>query len=189
MSILIGVALVFIFRAIHRHYSRVDAAMALPDLDAPLPVVSRPQTVIVPVRGLNRPAVKALAYARSISDDVTAIHITDDLDTATGLRERWEHWAGGVPLLIIESPYRSFTEPLLNYIENLVDDDPETLVTVVLPEFVPRHWWQSLLHNQDALRLKAALLFRKDTVVIDVPEHLSDAPHRARTPVERAGVT
>ncbi len=176
MSILMGAALVLLFRAVHRHYLDVDERLDLPDLDQPLPVVTRPQSILVPVRTLNRAAVRALSYARSISSDVTALHVTDDVHDAqtAKLREQWEHWAGGVPLSIIESPYRSFTQPVLSYIDAIEDRDPETLVTVVLPEFVPRHWWQTVLHNQDALRLKAALLFRKDTVVIDVPQHYDD---------------
>ena len=176
MSVLIGALLVLFFQRVSRHYRDVDRNLELPDLDAPLPVVSRPQTVLVPVRSLNRAVVRALAYARSISNDVTALHITDDLDDAERLREQWDRWGAGVPLVIIESPYRSFIQPLLSYIDSIDDHDPETLVTVVLPEFVPNHWWQTPLHNQEAFRLKAALLFRRNTVVIDVPHHLSEEP-------------
>ncbi len=174
ISILMGMLLVLLFRACSRHYRRVDGLLELPEDDVPAALVTRPATLLVPVRALNRPAVRALSYARSISDNVTALHVTDDLATASALRARWERWGGGVQLVIIESPYRSFTQPLLSYIDRVEDRDPATLVTVVLPEFVPEHWWQSLLHNQDALRLKAALLGRKDTVVIDVPHHLTD---------------
>jgi amino acid transporter len=172
MSILMGVLLVFFFRAIKKHYETVDSNLELPSLDMPLPVVSRAQTVLVPVRSLNRASVRAIAYARSISDDVTALHVTDDLQEAERMREQWERWAGEVPLVIIESPYRSFIQPVLSYIDTIDDKDPESLITVVLPEFVPNHWWQTPLHNQEALRLKAALLFRRNTVVIDVPQHL-----------------
>ena len=175
ISILIGAALVLLFRAISAHYRSVDAELALPTLDEPLPIVSRPQTVLVPVRTLNKPVVRALAYARSISNNVTALHVTDDLEEAEHLREQWERWAGTIPLKVIESPFRSFTQPLLSYIDLLEDRDPETLITLVLPEFVPTHWWQTILHNQDALRLKAALLFRRDTVVVDVPQHAGSA--------------
>lgn len=172
MSIGIGIALFFLFRAVSRHYQRVDELMALPSLDAPLPLIQRSQTVLVPVRTLNRPVVRALAYARSISNDVTALHVTDDVRESQKLQEMWERWAGDVPLTVIESEFRSFTQPILSYIDLLEDRDPETVITVVLPEFVPNHWWQSILHNQEALRLKAQLLFRRDTVVIDVPQHM-----------------
>src|SRR5262249_25498117 len=152
--------------------SGVDRQLKLPTLDAPLPVVSRPQTVLVPVRSLDRAAVRALAYARSISNDVTALHVTDDLRSTATLREEWDRWAGNLPVLIAEPPSRSFLQPVLSYIDTIDDHEPDTLVTVVLPEFVPNHWWQTPLHNQEALRLKAALLFRRNTVVIDVPQHL-----------------
>jgi hypothetical protein len=75
----------------------------------------------------------------------------------------------GVPLVVLSSPYRSLLRPLLDYIDNLQERDDNHMVTVVLPEFVPRHWWQHVLHNQTALLIKAALLFRKNTVVADVP--------------------
>jgi len=143
-------------------------------LGQPLPVSTRPQTVLVPVRSLNRAVVRALSYARSITGDVTALHVTDSLEETDKLREQWDQWAGDVPLVVIESPYRSFTQPILSYIDAVEDHDPETLITVILPEFMPSHWWQAPLHNQDALRLKAALLFRKDTVVTDVPQHFDE---------------
>jgi amino acid transporter len=174
ISILMGCLLVLFFRAVSKHYRRVDRLLALADLDTPVTATSRPQTLLVPVRTLNRPAVRALRYARSVSEHVTALHVTDDLHEAEQFREMWDRWAGGVPLVIIESPYRSFTQPLLSYIDSIDDHDPQTMVTVVLPEFVPEHWWQAPLHNQDALRLKAALLGRKDTVVIDVPQHIDE---------------
>jgi hypothetical protein len=81
-------------------------------------------------------------------------------------------WGNGTKLVLLESPYRSFTEPLIAYIDALHRQDPEAYLTLVLPEFLPAHWWQHLLHNQTALRLKAALLFRRNTLVLDVPYHL-----------------
>jgi hypothetical protein len=189
MSILLVVILFAMFRAISRHYRTVDQQLALPDLDVPLPIVARSQAVLVPVRSLNKPVVRALAYARSISTNVTAVHITDELAAAERLLEQWERWAGDVPLVVIESPYRSFTLPFLNYIDMIEDEDPETVITVALPEFVPRHWWQSLLHNQDALRLKTALLFRPDTVVINVPQHAGPAAPKTQVTAGGDGVT
>lgn len=164
--------LVWMMRAISRHYQRVAEELKLPEPDVPLPLVTRPQIVIVPVPGLNRAVVRTLGYARSLSPNVTAVHVTDNLESAEQLREQWERWAPGIPLVIIESPYRSLTGPLLAYIDAIDRQDPDALITVVLPEFVPRHWWEHLLHNQSALRLKAALLFRPNTVVTDIPYHL-----------------
>jgi hypothetical protein len=118
--------------------------------------------------------VRTLGYARSLSPNVTAVHVTENLESAEKLREQWEQWSGGIPLVIIESPYRSFTGPLLAYIDSIDQKDSNALLTIVLPEFVPKHWWEQLLHNQSALQLKAALLFRPNTVVTDVPYHLHD---------------
>ena len=163
--------LVATLRAIHLHYLRVAEQLAL---DAPhtppLPTI-RP-LVIVPLPGLHQGVLPALTFARSISDHVTAVHVTDDLQEAERLKQRWEEWNPDVPLVIIESPYRSLLPPLLAYIEARRQDEPERLVTVVLAEFVPKHWWEWVLHNQTALRLKLALFFQPNTVVADVPYHL-----------------
>jgi amino acid transporter len=163
--------LVATLRAIHLHYLRVAEQLALDASHTPpLPTV-RP-LVIVPLPGLHQGVLPALTFARSISDHVTAVHVTDDLQEAERLKQRWEAWNPDVPLVIIESPYRSLLPPLLAYIEARRQDEPERLVTVVLAEFVPKHWWEWVLHNQTALRLKLALFFQPNTVVADVPYHL-----------------
>jgi amino acid transporter len=171
LSIVLTVLLVLMFQAIQRHYRHVAQELELPDLSQPLVTPAEPPTVVVPVMDLNVAAVEALSYARTISPNVTAIHVTDDLSAAEELRDRWQAWAGGVPLVIIDSPYRSFNGPLLRYLDEVQRRDPNARITVVLPEYVPKHLWEHLLHNQTALRLKAALLFRPHTVVIDVPHH------------------
>jgi hypothetical protein len=132
----------------------------------------RPQTVIVPVEGINRAVLKTIAYARTLSPNATAIHVTDERDEAEGMRGLWEQSVPDVPLIVVESPYRSLVEPLLAYIEALDRTQPNHMVTVVLPEFVPKHFWQRFLHNQLSLRLKRALVDRTNTVVVDVPYHL-----------------
>jgi hypothetical protein len=117
-----------------------------------------------------------LAYARSIARDpddiVNAVHITDDPAAVEKLRDQWEEWQCGVQLTIIESPYRSLVGPLLAYIDAMHTQFPNKTLTVILPEMVPAHWWEQVLHNQTALRLKAALLFRPGVVVANVPYHL-----------------
>jgi hypothetical protein len=173
MSVTLTVVLVVLFRRIRRHYDQVERELRLADLSRPLSVATEPPLVIVPVSDLNRATEGALSYALSLSPHVTAIHITDDLAAAESLRQRWEAWAGRVPLVIIESPYRSFIGPFLRYLDELQRRNPQARVTVVLPEYVPRRLWEHLLHGQTALRLKAALLFRPNTVVIDVPYLLS----------------
>ena len=164
--------IVWLLYSIHRHYSAVQDALVIEDLNEPLPV-PLPPIVIVPVARLDHATVRALAFARSISTHVKAVHLTTSEESAREFKQRWEHWAGKVPLDVIESPYRSLVQPLLRYIDAIdrTDDRP---ITIVLAEFVPRHWWELLLHSQTALRLKAALLFRPNTVVIDVPYHFDD---------------
>ena len=89
------------------------------------------------------------------------------------LKSEWSKWGDGVPLVVLQSPYRSLMEPLLDYIEQVDRESPDDYVTVVLPEFVPARWWHHLFHNQRALLIKGALLFRRNTVVTSVPFHLS----------------
>src|SRR5579859_4736 len=175
--------IVLLLRAIGRHYETVEREVQLTDdelrhLPPPAPVK---HTVLVPVGSINRPVVQTLAYARSLSTDVTAVHITDTLEDAERLRTRWEEWGSDVPLVIIDSPYRSFQGPLMAYID-LVSQQrgPSHIITVVLPEFVPEHWYEHLLHGQTALCLKASLLFRPNTVVADVPQHLGKRGGRGR---------
>jgi amino acid transporter len=132
----------------------------------------RPQTVIVPVDEINRAVLRTMAYARQLSSNATAIHVTDDREEAEALRQQWEESVPDVPLVIVESPYRSLIEPILAYVEGLDRTQPNHMVTVVLPEFVPKHFWQRFLHNQLPLRLKRALVNRPNTVVVEVPYHL-----------------
>ena len=128
--------------------------------------------VVVPIAKLDRSALLALAFARSISLDVTALHVTDDAVAGEHMRQRWAARDDGIPLVIIESPYRSLTPPFLAYLDERERQDPDRAITVVLAEFVPRRFWDYLLHDQTALRLKLRLFFRPNTVVVDVPYHL-----------------
>jgi amino acid transporter len=132
----------------------------------------RPQTVIVPVERIDRAVLRTIAYARTLSSNATAIHVTDEREEAEELRRLWDESVPDVPLIVVESPYRSLVEPLLAYLEALDRTQPNQMVTVVLPEFVPKHFWQRFLHNQLSLRLKKALLDRTNTVIVDVPYHL-----------------
>jgi len=133
----------------------------------------REQRVIVPVNGINRAVVQAVNFGRTMSPDIRAVYVTEDADAADALRERWERQVPGVPLVIVESPYRAVISPFLAYLDVLDLAWPpgkEAPITiVVLPEYVPRHWWDRLLYNQTAKRLKAAILGREHTVIADVP--------------------
>jgi amino acid transporter len=158
--------------AIHRHYQRVAEELVLDPKQVTLRRSGHKPIVIVPLPGLHLGVLPALEFAGVISDSVTAVHITDDLEAASRLRDQWEEWNQPVPLVIIESPYRSLIQPLIAYLEARQRNEPDRPLMVVLPEFVPKNWWEWLLHNQSALRLKAALFFHPNTVVADVPYHL-----------------
>src|SRR5204862_2847163 len=118
-------------------------------------------------------ARSALAYARSLSDNVTAVHIAEgeDPEEVGVFNSEWHKVMGDtdISLVVIESPFRSLIGPLLSYIDALDQQSPDDTITIVLPELIPAHAWEYLLHNQSALRLKAALLFRPNTVVANVP--------------------
>jgi hypothetical protein len=163
--------LVLMFTTIHRHYVSVARQLSLESLDDPLPPINH--TVIVPISGVHRGVVNALRYARSIApDNVTAVYVDSDEEASARLRERWDKLALGIKLVILPSPYRELTRPLLRYINRVERAHEEDIVTVVVPEFVPKKWWQHLLHNQSSLLLKGALLFNEGVIVTNVPYHL-----------------
>jgi len=139
-------------------------------------------TILVPVADLNRPAYHTLAYARSLTDRVTAVYIADNDEHKARMRQKWDAWGSDIPLVVLDSPYRAVVGPLMRYIEEVDALDPDDLLTIVLPEMVPEmvpdHWWDNAPHNQTALRLKAALLFRPNTVVTSVPYHMRGADKR-----------
>jgi len=109
-----------------------------------------------------------------LSGDVRAVHVSIDQETTEKVKARWEAWNPGVPLTVLASPFRSVTRPLLNYVDRVERKEHDDVVTIMVPEFVPRKWWHNLLHNQSALVLKAALRLRPHTVVVSVPFHLKD---------------
>jgi hypothetical protein len=161
--------LVALMWAIHVHYQRLERAIA--PRSAIVGAPARPPLVIVPVARLDQPSIDALAFARSISMDALAVHITNDASSAEVLREQWSRLGAGAELVIVESPYRALIGPLLRYLDAVQRQDPDRRLLVVLSEVVPRHWWDNLLHNQTALRLKLRLFFRPNTIVADVPYH------------------
>jgi amino acid transporter len=162
--------LVFMFRAIHKHYLGVAKQLSTEGLGDLRPLRN---TVIVPISGIHRGVVGALQYAKAIAPDrVQAVYVDFDEEATAKLREKWERWGAGVKLVVLPSPYRELTRPLLRYIARLERKHDNDMVTVVLPEFVPAKWWQHLLHNQSSLMLKGALLFKKGVIVTSVPYHL-----------------
>ena len=161
--------LVLMFRKIHRHYIEVAQQLSTEGLGQLRPFHHE---VIVPISGIHRGVIEALEYAKSIAPHhVTAVYVNLDDEAAQKLREKWQQWGSGVNLVVVASPYRSLARPLLNYVDR-VKRTTQGVVTIVLPEFVPAKWWQNLLHNQNTLFLKGALLFKKGVVVTNVPYHL-----------------
>jgi hypothetical protein len=125
--------------------------------------------VIIPIPNITRSVVRSVQFARALSDDVRAIHITIDSESTDDLRQDWEHMLPGVPLIVVETPYRSLVVPFLHYLDVMAPTPPDTVTVVVLPEYVPRHWWDRFLHNQKADRIRRALIGRHNTVVVEVP--------------------
>jgi amino acid transporter len=164
--------LVGIMSFIHRQYSAQEAELKVRD-DFVVPTPHREQRVVIPVNGINRAVVQAVVFGRTLASDVRAVFITEDPDAGDELRLRWERQVPNVPLVIVESPYRALIGPLTAYLDVLdlawPPDKEAPITIVVLPEFVARHWWDRLLYNQSAKRLKAALVGREHTVIADVP--------------------
>jgi amino acid transporter len=162
--------IVMVFQATRQHYDHVSSQLTLRGYT---PQRRIHNTVLMPIGGIQRAVVEALRYAETLSNDVRAIYVDVDPAATEQIRREWETWGGRVRLVVLPSPFRSMMEPLLEYIEQVERERPDDYVTVILPEFVPAKWWQQLLHNQRALLIKGALLFRPNTVVTSVPFHLS----------------
>jgi len=160
---------VLFFRLTRQHYDGVAAQLTLKGFARP---AQRRNTVLIPISGIQRAVVAALDYAQTLSRDVRALYVNIDPAATEQLRREWTAWGDGVPLVVLDSPYRSLMEPLLEYVEQVTAERPGDYVTVVLPEFVPAKWWHHLFHNQRALLIKGALLFKPNTVVTSVPFHL-----------------
>jgi amino acid transporter len=162
--------IIAVFKATRRHYDHVSSQLTLRNYT---PQARVHNTVLIPIGGMQRAVVEALRYAETLSDDVRAVYVDVDPTATDHIKRQWQVWGGRVKLIVLASPYRSVMEPLLEYIEQVENDREDDYVTVILPEFVPARWWQHLLHNQRALLIKGALLFRPNTVVTSVPFHLA----------------
>jgi amino acid transporter len=162
--------IVMVFRVTRQHYEHVASQLTLRGYT---PQTRVHNTVLMPIGGMQRAVVEALRYAETLSDDVRAIYVDIDPAATRQIQNDWATWGGRVRLVVLPSPYRSVIEPLLGYIRQVERERPNDYVTVILPEFVPARWWQHLLHNQSALLIKGALLFRPNTVVTSVPFHLA----------------
>ena len=169
--------------AIKRHYDRVAEELVATDVDTVLP--SRNHAIVLVAR-LHRPTLRAIAYARATRPDVLeAVTVNvDDADTRRLVRE-WDRRKIPVSLKVVESPYREITKPVLDYVKRVRTKNPRDVVTVFVPEYVVGHWWESVLHNQSALRIKTRLLFQPGVMVVSVPWQLKSSERV----VERAELT
>ena len=162
---------------INRQYARSKKELAVrPDLIVGPPI--REERVVVPIPGLDRATVQAIKVGRSIDEDVRAVFISDDPERAAAVRRDFERQVPGVPLVVVESPYRALAGPLLAYLDVLdmawPPDKPEPITFVVIPEYVAKSWWERLLYNQSAKRLRSLLLGRPHTVIVNVPYRRED---------------
>jgi amino acid transporter len=174
-----------IMRAINKHYTRVSQELATEDTGLMLPSRSH---VIVLVSKVHKPALRALAFAKATRPDtLTALTVNVDDEATRALQADWERHDLPVPLTILESPYREVTRPLMDYIKKLRADRPRDLVSVFIPEYVVGHWWEQLLHNQQALRLKGRLLFQPGVMVTSVPWQLASSAVAAQRPFRPDG--
>jgi amino acid transporter len=160
---------VFLFRASRRHYDEVARQLSL---EGATNGTKHRNVVLVPMSGVHRAVLQALEYAKTLSPDVRGVYVSIDPPALEQMRSQWARWGNGVPLVVLDSPYRSLMEPLLEYIEQVTAERPNDFLTIVLPEFVPARWWHHIFHNQRALLIKGSLLFRPNVVVTSVPFHL-----------------
>ncbi len=160
--------LIVTFYSIHLHYRNLAKKLSLEDFGAPPRIVRH--RVIIPISGVHRGTLAALRYARTLSSDITAVNIQIEPEETIKLLEKWQIWGDGVRLVILDSPYRLLHEPLLQYIESVTSQmQPNEIVTIVVPQFIPSKWWANALHTQTAWGLRLALMFKKSIVITDVP--------------------
>ncbi len=170
VTVLLIALLVVLFLLVSRHYRAVATQLALQVKGKPMPPPR--QVLLVPLGDLNLPSARALSFAHSLSRQVNAIYVTNTPEAAKDLAEKLKEFAPDVKLVVLESPFRSLLDPLLSYIDALHQEDKDVYITVVIPEFVIAHWWERLLHNGTAERLKRALKSRPNVAVVDLPYQL-----------------
>lgn len=178
ITILLIPLIVFGFHRIYSHYQQVRKQLSLKGLPPSLRPV-QPTRVVIPISGVHRGMIGAVNFARSISDNVTAVYVELEPGAGEKARLEWELWWPDVPLVVVPSPYRSIVAPFMQFLDEMdAQHNDGQLAAVVLPEFIPGRWWQSLLHNQTAWLLKTALLYHRrqhglERIIIDVPFHLT----------------
>lgn len=164
---------IWMFFRVKRHYSSVGKQLSLIGADPTHFQSHIKHTVLLPISGVHKGVVEALRYAQSIAADVRAVYVEIDHATTERLQEEWVRWGRGVPLIVLKSPYRSIMTPFLKYIDEVESSQHDDIITIIIPEFVTAKWWQQLLHNQTALLIRAALVFKRGKVVTSVRYHLN----------------
>ncbi|MBI5193053.1 MAG: APC family permease [Nitrospirae bacterium] len=165
--------LVLIFYRIHYYYRDLAGELSLENFGAPTRV--KRNRVLLLVSGVHRGVLYSLRYAASLSEDITALYVATDPVEAENFKRKWDQWGNGVRLVVIDSPYRQLIEPVIGHIEKMAEDRrPQEMLTIVVPHYVPAHWWQNFLHMNTAIILRAALLRQKNIVVMEVPYHMKD---------------
>lgn len=166
--ILLLPTIVISFMAVHRHYKNLAHDLSLENFGEPPPAIRH--RVLLPVSGVHRGTLEALNYARSLSDDVTAVHISIEPEKRPEVEQKWKWWGKGVRLVVIDSQYRTFLEPFLGYVDELCKVlQPNEQLTIVVPQFNPKRPWHNVLHTQTAFWLRFALLSKRGIVITEVP--------------------
>lgn len=170
--------MVYLLTAVHQHYTHLAKDLRLDSNSSREHLKTFNQLVIVPVAGINKSTDNSLRYAKTISNNVLAVHVATNEETAEKMKVRWAEIEPGIPLKILPSPYRSLYTPLLQFLQEKRKEinakDPEALLVVVVPEFVFHRWWEYLLHSETAIQLKILLRFQPNIVVCSVPYHVSN---------------
>lgn len=157
--------MMLVFWGIRRHYLYLANQLTLDPHDALVPIQT---TVLLLAPRLHRGILQAIAYAKSMAKDCRAIHVTLDPATVDQVKNDWNRFGADIPLVILESPYRSLIEPITDYIDQYLKEEPDHIITVIVPQAVPKYWWQGLLHNNAAIGLKLALRSRKNVVITNM---------------------
>lgn len=163
---------VYVFMRIHRHYCNIADELRI-DIQLEKPA-HKGNTIIIPVAGITRVVMNTISYAQTMSDHVVALYIGFDDEAIRKMEQKWEEWNPGVRLVVIKSRYRSIMGPLKKFIDTVEWKTAETdHITVLIPQFITKHWWQNVLHNQTSFMIRAYLINYKDVIVTTVPYHLN----------------
>jgi amino acid transporter len=162
----------YFFLSIYHHYRNTANQLRI-DICQDKPV-TRGSTIVIPVAGITRVVLNTISYAKSLTDNAIAVYVGFDDDEIQKMEEKWEEWNPGIRLIVLKSGYRSIMKPLIRFIDTVEWKTAETdHITILIPQFITKHWWQNLLHNQTSLLIRAYLFARKDIVIATVPYHLN----------------